>query len=149
MSLYFEEFEIGDSWETAGRTLTEADLVNFAGISGDHYWFHMDAEKAADGPFGERVAHGALIFSIMTGQAIRLGILDETLIAYSGTEKMEFLAPTMIGDTIHTIREVSDKERRDDEKGVVEFTDKVFNQDDELVLRCINHAIVKTESSGE
>jgi acyl dehydratase len=149
MTKYFEEFEEGAQWETEGRTVTEADIVNFAGITGDQHWFHMDEERARDGPFGERVAHGALVFSLMTGLVIRHGHLDDSLIAYYGIEDVRFLAPVPIGDTIHVEQEVTDVEPHDDDSGVVSFTDKVVNQDGEAVLRCVNQALVQTLPESE
>lgn len=144
MTTYFEEFEAGQSWRTDARTVTEADVVNFAGITGDQHWFHMDAQRAADGPFGERIAHGALVFSLMTGLVIREGHLDDSLIAYYGIEDVRFLAPVRIGDTIHVEQAVTGVERKGEDRGVVSFTDEVRNQDDEVVLRCVNQALVKT-----
>ncbi|WP_227134720.1 MaoC/PaaZ C-terminal domain-containing protein [Halorubellus salinus] len=144
MTKYFEEFQEGQSWETDARTVTETDIVNFAGITGDQHWFHMDAERAGDGPFGERIAHGALVFSLMTGLVIREGHLDDSLIAYYGIEDVRFLAPVPIGETIHVQQEVTGTEPKDEDRGVVSFTDEVRNQDDEVVLRCVNQALVKT-----
>ena len=67
MGKYFEDFEIGDEAKTAGRTITETDIVNFAGITGDWNEIHTNKELAERGPFKQRIAHGALVFSIATG----------------------------------------------------------------------------------
>src|SRR5258706_12268282 len=82
--LWFEEFVEGLSVESRGRTITEADLVNFAGVSGDFNPMHTDAEFAAGTPYGKRVAHGALVFSIATGLTYQLGFLDGTKMAFTG-----------------------------------------------------------------
>jgi len=84
--LYFEEFEIGDKVESVGRTITETDIVNFAGISGDWNLIHTDAEYSATQMFGQRVAHGLLILSIASGQAVRLGFMEDTILAFRGLE---------------------------------------------------------------
>ena len=76
--LYFEDYEIGDSVTTQGRTITEADIVNFAALSGDWNPIHVDAEYAKGGMFGERIAHGLLGLSVATGLAARLGFINET-----------------------------------------------------------------------
>ncbi len=104
--MYFEEFQVGQSFETRGRTVTEADVVSFAGLSGDFNPMHTDAEYAKTTRFGQRVAHGALGFSIATGLAFQLGFLDGTVVAFTETE-WKFRAPTYIGDTVHLQLEVT------------------------------------------
>jgi len=149
MTTYFEGFEVGETATTEARTVTESDIVNFAGLTGDFHWFHTDKERAQEGPFGERIAHGALVFSLMSGLVIRRGHLDESLIAYYGIEDIRFLEPVRIGDTIHVEQEVTDVEKKDDDKGVVEFTDEVINQNGDVVLRCLNQALVRTRPANE
>jgi len=148
MTTYYEEFEVGETAKTGGRTVTETDIVNFAGITGDNFWLHMDRERAADGPFGERVAHGALVFSLMSGLVINRGHLDESLVAYYGIRDLRFLGPTKIGDTIHVVQEVTEKRVRDEDSGVVQFTDEAVNQRGEVVVRCVNEALVERLSDG-
>lgn len=80
--LYLEEFEVGKVYISQGRTITEADVVNFAGLSGDFNVLHTNDEFAKTGPFKERVAHGMLGASIMTGLSNMLGIFDGTTIAF-------------------------------------------------------------------
>ena len=100
MGLHFEEFEINDQVEGLGRTITETDVVNFASISGDWNLIHTDAEYSKDQMFGERVAHGLLILSIAGGQAVRLGFMEDTVMAFRGLE-WKFARPVFIGDTVH------------------------------------------------
>ena len=97
--LYFEEFIIGDQTESVGRTITEADVVNFAGLSGDYNLIHTDAEYSKGHLFGQRVAHGLLVLSIASGLAVRLGFMEDTILAFRGLE-WKFAAPVFIGDTI-------------------------------------------------
>ncbi|MEZ4726858.1 MAG: MaoC/PaaZ C-terminal domain-containing protein [Caldilineaceae bacterium] len=133
--LYFEEFEIGDQVESVGRTITETDIVNFAGISGDWNLIHTDAEYCKTHMFGQRVAHGLLILSIASGQAVRLGFMEDTIMAFRGLE-WKFAKPVFIGDTIRlrvTIEEK--KEMRRMGGGLVNFKMEVINQKDEVCQR--------------
>ncbi len=98
--LYFEDLQVGMTMTTKGRTITESDIVNFAGLSGDFNPLHTDAEYAAKTEFGQRIAHGALGLSIATGLANQLGFMEGTVIAFT-TLDWKYRAPIFIGDTIH------------------------------------------------
>ena len=104
--LYFDDFEIGQKIITAGRTVAESDIFNFAGFSGDYNQIHTDAEFAKGTPFGQRVAHGLLGLSIASGLAMRTGVLEGTVIAFREINNWKFIAPVFIGDTIHVEMEV-------------------------------------------
>jgi acyl dehydratase len=104
--LYFEEFVTGKRIRTAARTISEADIVNFAGLSGDFNAIHTDSEYAASTPFGERVAHGLLGLSIASGLAVQSGIMEGTILAFREIENWKFSQPLKIGDTIHVEIEV-------------------------------------------
>jgi 3-hydroxybutyryl-CoA dehydratase len=106
--LYFEEFNIGDTVTSAGRTITEADIVGFAALSGDWNAIHVDAEYAKNGMFGERIAHGLLVLSIASGLAVQLGFIEDTVIAFMGID-WKFRAPIKIGDTIHMQATIAEK----------------------------------------
>lgn len=97
--LYFEEIEVGRSLVTAGRTITESDIVSFAGVSGDFNQMHTDAEYAAAGEFGQRVAHGLLIISAITGLIVQTGLMEGTVMAFRELQ-WKFGRPVFIGDTI-------------------------------------------------
>jgi acyl dehydratase len=99
--LFFEEFQIGQKMRTPGRTITETDVVNFAGISGDFTSIHTDAEYTKSTPFGQRVAHGVLILSVITGLAARSGFMEGTVLAFREINQWKFSRPVFIGDTIH------------------------------------------------
>ena len=99
-SLYFEEMDEGLEMVSPRRTVTETDVVMFAGLSGDYNPLHTDAEFARGTRFGQRIAHGLLGLSIATGLADRLGFIEGTAIAFMGLE-WKFKAPILIGDTIH------------------------------------------------
>lgn len=135
MGLYFEEFEIGDQVESVGRTITEADIVNFAGVSGDYNLIHTDAEYSANQMFEQRVAHGLLVLSIASGLAVRLGFMEDTIMAFRGLE-WKFAKPVFIGDTVHirvTIESVKPMKRAGG--GLVSFKMEVINQKDEVCHR--------------
>ncbi|MEP4534575.1 MAG: MaoC/PaaZ C-terminal domain-containing protein [Cyclobacteriaceae bacterium] len=131
---YYEEFEIGESRETLGRTITETDFVIHAGQTGDYFPHHMDAEWCKTQPFKERIAHGTLIFSVAVGMTA--SFINEVAMTY-GYERLRFTKPVFIGDTIRV--KVSIKDMKDHKKpqyGIVTELVEVFNQKDELVMLC-------------
>lgn len=100
----YEEYRLGETWTSRGRTITEADLVMFAAFSGDWYPLHTDREWAQKGPFGQRIAHGMLVLSVATGLiTMKPGIV----LAFYGIDRVRFVAPTYIGDTVSVRLEVS------------------------------------------
>ncbi|WP_152042544.1 MaoC/PaaZ C-terminal domain-containing protein [Salinigranum salinum] len=129
---YYEEVDVGEQWQTDGRTVTEADVVNYAGVSGDFHPYHVDAEFAGASEFGSRIAHGLLVLSI----AAALESTENEHAFMYGFESMRFVNPTMLGDTIHVEVEVTDKSVKSDAYGVVTKHFDVRNQDDETVLAC-------------
>ncbi len=141
---YFEDFEEGMEFLTLGRTMTEADLVNFSGFSGDFNPLHTDAVYASKGVFGERIAHGMCGFSMATGLLVRLNILEGTTIAFYGIDEWRFRAPIKIGDTIHVVAKVSEKkESKEEGQGLVAFMVDVINQDRTSVMGGVVKVIVK------
>ena len=143
--MYFEEFAVGDSVTSAGRTITEADVVAFAALSGDWNAIHVDAEYAAKGMFGERIAHGLLGLSIASGLAVRLGFIEETVIAFMGVD-WKFRAPIKIGDTIHMRAQVTElKAMARLGGGLVTFNVEVPNQRGEVTQRGTWSMLVKSK----
>jgi len=106
--MYFEEFEAGQKVITDGRTITESDIVSFAGLSGDFNTIHTDAEFASSTPFGQRIAHGLLVLSVTSGLAVKTGIVDGTILAFREVSEWRFSKPVLIGDTIHAEIEVTE-----------------------------------------
>jgi 3-hydroxybutyryl-CoA dehydratase len=134
--LYFEEFEVGQSISSPGRTVTEADVVAFAALSGDWNPMHTDAEFAAKHPFGQRVAHGLLGLSIASGLAVRLGFLEETVLAFREIGEWKFSLPIYLGDTIRVRATVTaTKPMRRLGGGLVSLKTEILNQDDQVVQR--------------
>ena len=126
--LYFEEFTIGDSIESVGRTITEADIVQFAMLSGDWNQIHTDAEYSKNQMTGERIAHGMLVLSVATGLATRLGFMEDTVMAFMDLN-WEFRQAVKIGDTVHLRATVAEKkEMRRLGGGYVTFKVEVLNQ---------------------
>jgi acyl dehydratase len=134
LSLYYEDFTAGAEHVTRGRTITEADVVNFAGLSGDFIELHTNEEYARKGAFGRRVAHGLLTLSIATGLMIQMNLVTDTVVAFYGIDKLRFVKPVFIGDTIHVRKKVADAIAKGGEVGVVTFETSVLNQHGETVL---------------
>jgi acyl dehydratase len=128
---YFEDFVVGEKTTTRGRTITEADIVNFAAFSGDWYPLHTDVEYASKTIFGERIAHGLLVLSAASGL---FPLYDMAIVAFYGMDKLRFLGPTKIGDTIHVEMEVKECSRKEF-GGVVTLVQTIVNQRGEAVAR--------------
>lgn len=134
--LYFEEFIAGDTVTSVGRTITEADVVNFAALSGDWNLIHTNAQYAEGHLFGQRVAHGLLILSVASGLAVRLGFMEETILAFRSIGEWRFQRPVFIGDTVRvrlTVGETKPMPRLGG--GLVTFGVEVLNQEDKIVQR--------------
>tara|TARA_B100001971_G_C18047326_1_gene460898 strand:+ start:98 stop:556 length:459 start_codon:yes stop_codon:yes gene_type:complete len=129
---YFEDYEIGHVRTSAGRTITETDIVMHAMHSGDFYPHHVDAEFAKKGPFGQRVAQFSCTFSI--GIALTASIVNKRAFTY-GFDRLRFPNPVFIGDTIHT--KITIKEKKDDPKrptfGQVNEACEIINQHNKVV----------------
>jgi 3-hydroxybutyryl-CoA dehydratase len=146
--LYFEEYEVGQSITSQGRTVTEADVVAFAALSGDWNPMHTDAEFAAQHPFGQRVAHGLLGLSIASGLAVRLGFLEETVLAFREIGEWKFSLPIYLGDTIHVRATVTGtKPMRRLGGGLVSLKVEILNQDDKAVQRGTWGVLVKSQEA--
>lgn len=132
---FFEDYAVGFSRETSGRTITETDIVTHAGQTGDFYPHHMDAEWCKTQPFGQRMAHGTLVFGVAVGMSA--GEVNPEAMSY-GYDRLRFVRPVFIGDTIRV--RVTIKEKRDDPKrpqqGIVAELCEAFNQRGETVLAC-------------
>lgn len=130
----YDEFEVGQEFTTASRTITEADVSTFAGLSGDYNPLHTDEEYGKHTPFGGRVAHGLLAVAVSTGQANQLGIFEGTTIALLSMS-FKYTGAVKFGDTIHTVLKVAEmRETKKPNKGVVTFDVTTVNQNDESVV---------------
>jgi len=134
--MYFEEFEVGLRVGTTSRTITEGDIVTFAGLSGDYNQIHTDVEYCKNTPFGQRIAHGLLVLSIASGLIAQSGLLEGTVIAFREISSWKFTLPTYIGDTVHVVAEVTGtKGMRRLGGGLVDLDLSVINQKDEVVMK--------------
>ena len=141
-AIYFEDYELGHVRTTTGRTITETDFVVHAGHTGDFFPHHMDAEFAKTTPFGQRIAHGTMVFSI--GVGLTATLINPVAFSY-GYDRLRFIKPVFIGDTIHTrvtIAAKDDDPKRPEVGRVVERCE-VINQRGEVVLAADHILIVE------
>lgn len=145
-ALFFEDYEAGSVRNTLGRTITETDIVLHAGQTGDFYPHHMDAEWCKTQEFGQRVAHGTLVFSVAVGMTA--GEVNPEAFSY-GYDRLRFISPVFIGDTLRV--RVTVKEKRDHPKrpayGIVVELCEVFNQNQRLVLACEHLLMAKKKGA--
>jgi len=147
---YFEEFHIGQRIISAGRTITEADIVNFAGISGDFNQMHVDADYSKNSAFGQRVAHGLLVLSVISGLAVQTGVMEGTVIAFREVSEWKFAKPVYIGDTVNAELEVKEvKEFRRIGGGSVTIEVDVKNQNGDTVMKGNWVVLIKSRSTSE
>lgn len=145
MGLTYEEFELGAIYDTQARTITEADVVSFAGLSGDFNPIHTDAEAAKNGPFGERIAHGMLTVAMATGIANMTGLMAGTTIALM-EQNIKYKGAVKFGDTVRLQMEVIEKrETSKPDRGVVKLAARVLNQRDELVVDMVWTQLMKRQ----
>ena len=142
-SYYFEDFQVGSVFETRGRTITEADIVNFAGLSGDFIELHTNEEYARQTPFGRRIAHGALVFSISTGLTTQMNLVNDTVLAFYGIDNLRFTNPVFAGDTVRVTKRVTELRAKDEGRGVVTFETSVIKQTGEPVIVYVDKLLVK------
>jgi acyl dehydratase len=144
---FFEDYVTGSVRETLGRTITETDIVVHAGQTGDFYPHHMDEEWCRTQPFGRRIAHGTLIFSVAVGMTA--GEVNPEAFSY-GYDRLRFVRPVFIGDTIHVRVAIQDKRasKRPDSGIVVELCE-VFNQAAEVVLACEHLLMVRRREAKQ
>ena len=146
MGLYFEEFFVGQKVTTVGRTVTEYDVMTFAGLSGDYNQIHTDAEFSKGTQIGQRIAHGILGLSIASGLAMRTGILEGTVIVFREINEWKFVKPVFINDTIHVELEVKEtKALPRIGGGGVTIELEVKNQKDEVCHRGVWNVLVMSK----
>jgi acyl dehydratase len=141
---YFEDYPPDHRRSTAGRTVSEADIILHAGQTGDFFPHHMDEEWCKTQPFKKRIAHGTLIFSMAIG--LTAALVNEVSMTY-GYDRLRFIKPVFIGDTLQVT--VSIKEKKDHKKpgfGLVTELVEAFNQHRELVMVCEHILMVEKKS---
>jgi acyl dehydratase len=145
---YFDSVEVGEVTTTENRTITEADIVNFAGVSGDFNHLHMDKTRMEESGFGQRIAHGMLVFSVATGLLWQSRSPEEreAVVAFYGIDELRFRQPVFVGDTVHVEMEVTQKREKPDHpvaNGVLHLDAEILNQHDEPVITCEFLSLVK------
>lgn len=143
---YFDELAVGDVFPgTRGRTITEADLALFSAVSGDWSPLHNDAAFAAKGPFGTRIAHGLLLVSMMTGLA---PISGQAVVALYGFDRVRFVNPVLLGDTITYTSRIAGLEPKGDARGLADLEFQICNQHEKVcVAGIIKILLHKTPAS--
>ena len=145
---YFEDIQPGDEYLSPGRTVTEADIVAFAGLSGDYNVLHTDAEFMRTSIFGERIAHGLLGLAIASGLGSRAMPRPLAVLAFLGL-RWRFKAPIRIGDTIRVRMRIGDKrETSKPDRGIVSIQRAVLNQRDEIVQEGDTELMVERRGAG-
>jgi acyl dehydratase len=157
LHLYFDDVAVGQEWVSPGRTVTEADIVNFAGLSGDFNPIHIDHEFARTTPFRRPVAHGMLVWSIGTGLAVYAPPMRT--VAFLSVREWQFREPVFAGDTLRSRSKVQDKEvRARGRRGVITWSRQIVNQADKVVQEGVTLTLVEgrggarpagTETAGE
>jgi acyl dehydratase len=145
---YYEEFEIGDTHVSQGRTITEADVATFAGLSGDYNPLHTDAEFAKTTIFGERIAHGMLTVAMSTGMSNWSGLFAGTTIALL-EQNIKYKGAVKFGDTVHLKMTVTEKkETSKPDRGIVTVAAQVLNQDDQVVVDMVWVHLIKRKDAN-
>ncbi|KAA8612180.1 MaoC family dehydratase [Salipiger aestuarii] len=149
--LYWEDLTEGDAFDSPTRTITEADVTGFACLSGDFNRLHVDAEYAAGSAYGQRIAHGLLVVSVMSGLTTRMlmnNFLEPSLLGLLDMQ-CRFPKPTFIGDTIGVRVTVTEKrETSKPERGILSFRREVINQRGETVVEGIWKLLVRRAPQG-
>jgi acyl dehydratase len=144
--LYFDDILVGQEWQSLGRTVTETDIVNFAGLSGDFNPIHVDHEFAKTTPFRKPIAHGLLVWAISSG----LGLYSPPVrtLAFLGIRNWQFIGPVFVGDTIRLRSKVLEKElRARGRRGIVTWERRIFNQDGKVVQEGVTLTLVLCRSA--
>ena len=142
--LFFDDIEVGQTWISPARTVTETDVVNFANITGDCDPLHVNHDYASKSPYRQPIAHGLLGVSWVAGLAIHNPMVRT--VAFTSIQKWDFVAPIFFGDTIHVQTTVLEKENAGKKTGRVHWQKNLINQDGKIVQRGIFETLVSKRS---
>lgn len=145
--IYYDDYRIGDTRTTLGRTITEADIVLHAGQTGDFFPHHMDAQWCKTQDFKQRIVHGTLTFSV--GVGLTAVVVNPRGMSY-GYDRLRFIKPVFIGDTLHTVVTISEKNdhKKRQNVGIVTEHLDIKNQNGDTVLVCDHLLIVDKKASS-
>ena len=150
--IFMENYRVGERFVSPARTITETDIVMFAGMTGDWNPMHTDAEFAKKSFFGERIAHGMLVLSIGTALLFRMGpnvVLPRSFIAFYGMDSVRFVGAVKIGDTIHCEAEVVELKEKNQTLGIIVAKNSIKNQRNEDVVVFSTSALVGRRPKNE
>lgn len=140
---WFEDFELGDTMITRGRTVDIGDITTFAGLTGDHYQLHTDAQFMEGSRFGQRIAHGPLTFSLAIGLVGASGFYGDAIAALVEITGLKASRPVFAGDTLHVVAVVTGIEATGDKYGTLAVTYSVRNQAEEEVMTFLQTMLAK------
>ena len=142
---YFEDVVIGDRWTSRARTITEADVIGFAGLTGDFDPLHVDHEFAKRSPFGRPIVHGLLGLSFAAGLSSQCPAMNT--LAFVAVREWRFLGPAFVGDTVHAVTEVVDKQANGRRSGRIIWKRQLVNQKGEVIQSGIFETLVALRES--
>ena len=148
---FLEDYAVGETLISHARTLTESDVLTYAGLTGDWHPLHTDATYAAQSPFGQRIVHGMLTLAVGSTLVLRLGphvYIPKSFIAFYGIENVRFTRPVMFGDTMHSVSRVEQLIVKDETRGILQYHGEVLNQRDEVVLVWTSRMLVGRHPVG-
>lgn len=146
---YYEDWVEGDEFVTPARTMTETDLVIFAGLTGDYNELHTNETFMKESQFGKRIGHGLLGLAVSHGLLFRTGFLEGTVLAFLDVESWKFMAPFFIGDTLRVkfrVHEAKASKSKPD-RGIVKLYLELMNQDDKLIQSGYKTLMIKRKTS--
>lgn len=146
---FYEDLAVGDRFHSGrGRTMTETDLVVFSGLSGDYSSLHTDQDWVEKhGPFDGRIAHGCLTLSVATGLEFTMfGNDQDKVLAFYGMDRVRFVKPVFIGDTIHVDGEVVKLDEKDEKRGVLTIHEEIKNQNGDVVAVLDKRLLIKRKA---
>ena len=148
MGLFFEDLEVGQEFTSVARTITETDVVMFAALTGDYNSLHTDVEYAKKTQFGQRLAHGLLGLSIVSGLMLRTQIFEGTILAFISVDNWRFTGPIFIGDTVHFKMKIANKkETSKSDRGILVREVSLINQRGEVVQQGQQTVMIRRKTS--
>jgi 3-hydroxybutyryl-CoA dehydratase len=141
--VFFEDFASAEPVASGERTITEADVMAFAHLTGDFVKLHTDEAYAKTTKYGRRIAHGTLVFSISVGLSTQMQLFDDALIAFAGVDKLRFVAPVFFDDTVHVVKRMVERKELGAAQGTVTFESRVLNQRSEIVVAYLDRLLIR------